>query len=68
MTFKVYERNRKLKTIRCDVSGAEYNRLQRARNCISDAVSRMGCEERGTSFKRRRVEVNCASKKFWEGK
>ena len=62
MTFKVQDKytKKKYKPIKCNVAGAEYNRLQKARNCISKAVSKMGCEEHGTNFEKKRVTVNCA--------
>ena len=62
MKFTVKDKYTKknYKPIKCNVTGAAYNRLQRARNCISKAVSKMGCEERGTNFEKKRVTVNCA--------
>jgi hypothetical protein len=44
-TIRNTDTGRVLKRIKCNVSGASYNVQQRARNCISDAVSRLGCEE-----------------------
>ena len=64
MKFNIYENSKKLKSLKCDVTGAEYNRLQKARNCISRAVSKMGCEELGTNFKKKRVKVNCAYRRL----
>ena len=49
-TIRNTDTGRVLKRIKCNVSGASYNVKQRARNCISDAVSRLNCEESGTSW------------------
>jgi len=44
-TIKNDDTGKTLKRIKCNVSGASYNVQQRARDCISDAVSRLNCEE-----------------------
>jgi len=69
MKFTVKDKytKKKYKPIKCDVTGAAYNRLQKARNCIAKKVSKMkGCEVISTNMKKKHVTVNCAYRDFWK--